>query len=154
LGVALIALLLAKPIYLAADTLIHPLRPDDIKVGILYIESHQQPGDLWYVYYSTKYQLAYYAAVYNLPMTNVHVGFDCRTDRACYSRDVSQFRGSPRMWVLLSHILLYDGGDEGTLLRDELDVIGTRLDAFEASGVKVYLYNLDRPVPTATTDHR
>ena len=149
LGVALIAVLLAKPTYLAADTLIRPLRPDDIKAGILYIESHQRPGDRWYVYYSAKYQLAYYAPIYNLPMANVHIGSDCGTDKACYQKDVSQLRGSPHTWVLMSHILPYDGGDEGNLLSDQLDLIGTRLEAFQASGVKVYLYNFNHPVPAA-----
>jgi len=152
LGGALIALLLAKPLYLAADTLIHPLRPDDLKAGLRYIESHQRPGDRWYAYYGARYQLAYYAAVYSLPMTNVRVGSDCGTDRACYRRDVSQFRGSPRIWVLLSHVLPCDGGDEGTILVDQLDMIGTRLEAFEASGVKVYLYDLDHAMPVAAKE--
>lgn len=148
-GVAAIALLLAKPLYQAADTLIHPLRPNDIKVGIRDIESHQRLGDRWYVYYGGKYQLSYYAAVYSLSMANVRVGSDCGTDRACYGRDLSELKGRPRTWVLLSHILPCDGGDEGTILVDQLDKIGTRLEAFEASGVKVYLYDLDHPVPVA-----
>jgi hypothetical protein len=149
LGVALIAVLLAKPSYLAANTLIHPLRPDDIKAGVRYIESHQRLGDPWYVYYSARYQLAYYGLISNLPMANVRVGADCSTDGVCYHNDVSQLRGSPRIWVLMSHILPYDGGDEGNLLSDQLDKIGTRLDAFQASGVKVYLYNFSQPVPAA-----
>jgi len=154
LGVALIALLLAKPTYLAADTLIHPIHPEDIKTEIRYIQSHQRPGDRWYAYYGARYQLAYYAEVYNLPLTNVHIGSDCGTDRACYGMDLAPLRGSPRIWVLLSHILPSNGGDEGTLLSDQLDKIGTRLDAFEESGVKVYLYNLNHPTPVAPSDHR
>ena len=82
-------------------------------------------------------------------MANVRVGSDCGTESACYGNDVSQLRGSPRTWVLMSHVLPYDGGDEGNLLADQLDKIGTRLDAFQASGVKVYLYNFSQPVPAA-----
>jgi hypothetical protein len=153
LGAALIALLLAKPTYLAADTLIHPIHAEDIRVGIHYIESRQRPGDRWYVYYGAKYQLAYYAEVYALPLTNVLVGSDCGTDRACYRTDLNPLRGSPRVWVLLSHVLPYDGQDEGILLREQLDMIGTRVDGFDSTGVTVYLYNFDRSAPILPTDH-
>jgi hypothetical protein len=154
LGAVLIALLLAKPAYVAADTLVHPIHAEDIKLGIRYIDSRQRPGDSWYAYYGAKYQLAYYAEVYALPMANVRIGSDCGTDEACYGTDLSPFRGSPRLWVLLSHVQPYSGGDEGTLLRDQLDAMGTRSETFDISGVRVYLYNLDHVAPAAPTDHR
>ena len=143
-GTALIALLLAKPIYLAADTLIHPIHAEDIKIGIRYIEARQQPGDRWYAYYGAKYQLAYYAEVYDLPMTGVRVGSDCGTDEECYRTDLIPLRGNRRVWILLSHVLPHNGGDEGSLLRKQLDRIGTGVKAFDNTGVTVYLYDLDR----------
>jgi hypothetical protein len=152
LGAALIALLLAKPIYLAADTLIHPIHAEDIKAGVRYIESRQWPGDRWYAYYGAKYQLAYYAEVYALPLTNVLIGSDCGTDKACYGSDVNPLRGSSRVWVLLSHVLPHDGGNEGSLLREQLDMIGTRVDGFDDTGVTVYLYNLDHPATIVPSD--
>jgi hypothetical protein len=152
LAAALIALLLAKPIYLAADTLVHPIHVEDIKAGIRYIESRRLPGDRWYAYYGAKYQLAYYAEVYGLPLTNMLIGSDCGTDKECYLIDVSPLRGSPRVWVLLSHVLPHEGGDEGSLLRDQLDMIGPRVTGFDDTGVTVYLYNLDRAAPTVPSD--
>ncbi len=149
LAAVLIGLLLARPAYLAADTLIHPIRAEDIKAGFRYIESRQRPGDPWYVYYSGKYQVAYYAEVDALPIANVRIGSDCGGNQACYGTDLQQFGSSPRLWVLLSHIQPCPGGDEGVLLRDQLDNLGTRLETFDTAGVRVYLYDLDRPVPVA-----
>jgi hypothetical protein len=53
----------------------------------------------------------------------------------------------------LSHVLPYDGQDEGILLREQLDMIGTRVDGFDSTGVTVYLYNFDRSAPILPTDH-
>ncbi len=153
LGAVLIALLLAKPVYVAADTLIHPIHAEDIKLGIRYIELRQRPGDIWYAYYGAKYQLAYYAEVYALPMANVRIGSECAMDQACYGTDLRLLRGSPRLWVLLSHVQPYSG-DEGTLLRDQLDAMGTGWRMFDISGVRVYLYDLQRAALLAPTDPR
>ena len=149
LGIVLIVLLLAKPAYLAVNALVHPIRPEDIKIAIRYIQSHQQPGERWYAYYGAKYQLSYYAEVDNLPMANVYIGADCGTDAACYAEDLGGFRGSRRLWVLLSHILPHDDTDEGMVLSDQLDRLGTRVTAVDKTGVKVYLCDLS-PASTST----
>ncbi len=151
LGIAVLALLLAKPLHLAADGLIHPTRPDDIRGAVQYIQTHQRPGDVWYVYYGAIYQFTYYTELYNLT-GRMQIGVDCGGDPACYAADVARLRGEARIWALLSHILIHDGVDEGVVLERQMDRLGVLLDSYRASGARAYLYDLSRP-PEPSAPH-
>jgi hypothetical protein len=150
-GIALLGLLLAKPVYLAVDGLIHPPRPDNIKWAIQYIQSRQHPTDVWYVYYGAVYQFIYYSELYHLT-GRVRLGADCGSDRTCYTADVTPLLGDGRVWALLSHILVHDGVDEGIVLQDQMDSLGARLDAYRTSGARADLYDFSRP-PGRFTRH-
>jgi len=141
-GMLVLALLLLRPAYLAANALNHPRKPDNIKPVLRYIETHENPGDVLYVYYGGEYQLAYYSNRYSLPAQSLRKGADCGADAACYAADIEALRGSPRTWIVLSHILIDNNVDEGEILTDQLDRIGTQLHSFQASGSRAFLYDL------------
>ncbi len=144
LAIAVLALLLAKPMYLAADLLIHPTHPDDIKRAIQFVQARQQPIDVWYVYYGAIYQFTYYTELYHLT-GRVRNGAECGADPACYAADVAPLRGDGRVWAILSHILIHDGVDEGVVLQNQMDSLGLRLDSYRASGARAYLYDFSSP---------
>jgi hypothetical protein len=154
--VGLIALLLAHPVWIAARSQIVPRRPDHIRPAIRYIQTHQRPGDSWYVYSLAQYQFRYYADLYNLRAENVHVGTNCAEDLACYQSDLENLQKPSRVWVLFSHIVVRDRTDEEQILLSQLDKIGVRLDENKSPGARAYLYDLSagaaKPVlPSAPT---
>lgn len=145
LQAVLLVLLLAKPVWLDAQSLIHSRSPDDVKPAIRYIQTHQQGADAWYIYHFARYQFWYYSDIYKIRPSTVRIGVDCGADRACYAADLDQLRGQPRVWVLFSHIRVQDGQSEESFLLDHLDHLGVRLDAYKSTGAWAYLYDLSRP---------
>jgi hypothetical protein len=141
LGVAVVAALLAPPISTSFKNLIRPPRLGDLKPALHYVLTHQQPGDDWYVYYGSKCQLAYYAELYELPPRHIRFGAACGGDAACYTTDLAPLNGG-RTWILLSHILIDGGVDEGNVLVGQIDKRGKVLDVYRTRGGRAYLYDL------------
>jgi len=140
--IVLVVLLLAKPVWMDARTLVHPQRPEDIRLAIQYIQSHQQEDDVWFVYHWARYQFLYYSEVYYLQPPAVRIGADCGVDRTCYVADIEELRGQPRVWVLFSHLWVGDGLQEEPFFIQQLDRMGVRLDKFQSTGARAYLYDL------------
>jgi dolichyl-phosphate-mannose-protein mannosyltransferase len=138
----LIALVLAQPVATAASRLIHPKIIEDIRPAIAYIRSHQHPGDVWYVYHFARFQFQYYAERQGLSLENVRIGDDCASDKKCYLAELDQLRGTPRVWILFSHIWTGNGVNEEELFVNHLDGMGTRLDEFRVMQARAYLYDL------------
>jgi hypothetical protein len=144
--IGLFVVLLMKPFWMDAQALIHPKRPDDIKLAIQYIQAHQQTGDAWYVYHWARYQFWYYSDLNHINPGTVRVGVDCGVDQACYAADLDQLRGQPRVWVLFSHIWIGDGLQEEDFFLDHFDHLGVRMDTYKSTGARAYLYDLSQPV--------
>ena len=142
-ALALLTLLLfAQPAIATTRALLHPKYPEDIKPSIAHILQNQRVGDTWYVYHLARYQYWYYRDRLRLPVTNVHIGIDCAGDLQCYAADLEQLRGTPRVWVLFSHIWVGDGVDEEQFFLHQLDGMGKRLDSYRSTGARAYLYDL------------
>lgn len=149
LQIILLVLLLAKPLWLDAQSLIYERNPDDIKPAIQYAQAHQQPGDGWYVYHFARYQFWYYSEIYQMRPRMVRIGVDCGTERACCAKDLDPLRGQPRVWILFSHIRVQEGRSEEDVFLDHLDHLGVRLDAYKSIGARAYLYDLSQPASAA-----
>jgi hypothetical protein len=143
LGIALMVLLLGRPVWTASKDLMQPPRLGDFKPALRYVLSRQRPGDDWYVYYGSKCQLAYYAELYELPPRNIRFGATCGDDAACYAADLAPVGG--RTWVLLSHIVIDHGVDEGNVLVGQFSAIGAQLEGYRTRGGRAYLYDLKKP---------
>ena len=134
--------LLFRPVSADAKEVVHPTRREDIKLAIRYIQAHQQPGEVWFVYHWARYQFWYYDELYKIAPAVVRIGKDCGTDTTCYESDLDQLRGNRRVWILFSHIWIGDGLQEEDMSVQYLDRLGKRLDRFSATGVRAYLYDL------------
>ena len=143
LSIVLMALLLGRPAWTASKDLIQPPRLGDFKPALRYVLSRERPGDDWYVYSGSKCQLAYYAELYGLRPRNIRFGASCGDDAACYATDLVPLGG--RTWVLLSHIVIDDGVDEGNVLVGQFSVIGAQLEGYRTRGGRAYLYDLKKP---------
>lgn len=151
--IVLFAVLVAKPVWISASKLIHPDRPEDIKLALQFVQRHQQPGDVWYVYHWARYAFRYYSGLYALPTRNVIIGVDCDTDAACYAADLDKLCGKPRVWLLFSHIWIGDGLQEEDVFLKHLDRLGTRREAFRSTGARAYLYDLSRTPGSCTNSN-
>src|SRR5207237_9508759 len=117
---------------------------------VKYVQQHQQPGDVSYVYSYGKPAYLYYAQVYGLGSSNLVLGGRFRGRQPgvknwdVYEQDFSKLQG-PRVWAIFTHAWAGDGVDERVYALHVLDSMGKRIDFCEKYGASAYLYDL-RPV--------
>jgi Dolichyl-phosphate-mannose-protein mannosyltransferase len=63
-------------------------------------------------------------------------------DRMSYGRELDQFRGRPRVWMIFSHAPDRGGVEERRLLIDRLNRMGRRIESFGGPGAFACLYDL------------
>lgn len=147
-GVFFTVLLLWQPMVSASYLLIHPQWKSEIKPIISYIKTHQQPGDILYIYQRGIYQFLYYAEKYGYREGDYILGADdldkydgrgvSEEERKRYLNDLNNLRGNSRVWLLFSHA----APSENELFQSYLEENGIRLAAVHSKGTSVYLYDL------------
>ncbi len=125
---------------------------ENIKPVLSHLQAKRSPGDAVYVYYGAVPAVAFYDDDYGLPESNYVVGACHRGSNRRYLEELDGFRGSKRLWVVMTHAFPpYRERDD--ILR-YLDAIGSRRDAFtvEAQTIgarglpaEVFLYDLSDP---------
>lgn len=127
-------------------------RFEDIKPALAYLQQKRLPGDSVYVYYGAAPEVAYYAHEFGLGEDSRVMGGCHRGDTRRYFEELDAFRGSPRLWVLITHARPYGEGDD--ILR-YLDAIGCRQDHLVlesrprnsvAAPAELFLYDLSDPM--------
>lgn len=141
--VTLILLLFLHPTLGAVRTAFAPTpyEREDMKTVLQYIQQQRRVGDHLYVYYGAEEAFRFYAPRYDLTGHPVRFGKLPRSV-ADYLDDALAPSGTDRVWVVFSHVADRIGVNERALLLYLLDTVGTRLDAREAKGASVYLYDL------------
>jgi hypothetical protein len=141
-GLVLLTLLAFVPVISAARMLAHPMKVEEIRPVLGYIQAHQQPGDIIYVYYGAQPAFQYYLDTSRFrPAGPVVRGVEARDYWPGYERDLSALRGRGRVWVVLSHDWTGNGTDEKVLISYYLGEFGKRIDTFAAPGAVTYLYD-------------
>ena len=141
LGLAVV--LLYGPTAAAVDTLVAPPMGEHLKPALAYLETHRQPGDTIYVYYSAYPAFKYYAPMYALDDPGVILGSSSRADPEGYLQDVAALAGKGRVWLLFSHVYSGSAGNEKTFMLEHLDRIGTKEEQLLLPGASLYRYRLD-----------
>jgi uncharacterized membrane protein len=147
LGVTIVILAMLVPTY--SLYAFYPSYPEQPMPTVLaYIQALRQPQDAVYVYHGAWHAVGYYGTRYGLPLQTVVSG-RCGDQRTIL-RDLEQFRGRTRVWVIISHVV-------GPLKQREtilgyLDTIGLRrdsivtLDRERRPSSSAYLYDLSDTV--------
>jgi hypothetical protein len=126
---------------------------EDIKPVLAYLQAERRAGDRVYTYYAAAPATAYYAERFGLHDEDYAVGGCHRGDPRRYLQELDSFRGSPRVWVLLTHSLP-EFQERADILR-YLDAIGGRRQelavsprTFDNRGfpAEVFLYDLSDPI--------
>jgi hypothetical protein len=144
-----LALLGGPPLY-AAATARPPAWLQHFRPVVEYVAAHRAPGDRIYVYYGANPAFAFYAPRAGLTAEGVQSGRCLPADPRGHLRDLDRLRGSPRVWVLATHLAR---AAEWDLIVGYLDRIGRRIDSITVAGSRKaaieeaygYLYDLSDP---------
>ena len=128
-----------------------PYHTEDMKLVLEYLRARRRPGDPVYAYYAAAPATAWYGTRYGLGKNEYSVGGCHRGYPEMYFRELDEFRGSPRLWVLITHARA--DLEEREEILNYLDDIGTRseqivVDAHMPDGnqfpAAAYLYDLSK----------
>jgi hypothetical protein len=134
--------LFLQPVLSASYHLIRPRTREEIRPVIQHVGEHYQDGDMLYLYYASQPAFRYYSESYGFDESDYIVGVSSRDNWQNYIKELDEFRGHERVWILFSHVCNWQGVDEERFFLYHLDSIGTRLDSFGGAGAAVYLYDL------------
>lgn len=150
IGIIIAVTLLLPSIANAGQLIVAPLKLEEIKPVIAYVQTHQQPNDRLYVYAPAENQFTYYGEKYGyepgeymLGETNLATGRGKNrkvSQKAVkqFKQEIRKFQGEQRVWFLFSRA----SEEEEQALIAALEPIGQQLDAFKQPGAAAYLYTL------------
>jgi len=105
-----------------------PYQIEDIKPVMSYIQANRRPGDEVYLYYGARLAFSFYSRDYGFRDNDYQVGRCHRGDNRGYLKELDMFRGSHRVWVVLTHAPPYFKERDDIL--HYLNTIGIGRDAF------------------------
>ncbi len=120
----------------------HPQRFEVITPLIRYYLANREPGDTLYLYYGAAFAFDYYAKRFGIDRDEYIKGVERSSVLSVYTRDLEQLDGTPRVWVLFSHIYNWGSIDEEAFFVGELERLGVREDEMHTDGASLYLYDL------------
>jgi hypothetical protein len=140
-------------------TTLPPYRVEDVKHVLRYVQAKRQPGDQVYVYYGAAAVMSVYDTTFGFSPATYAVGGCHRGDSRRYFEELDTFRGTARVWIVLTHSLPAYREREDIVAY--LDAIGTREDYVNVPSRAVsgqplpaegFAYNLSAPARLASSD--
>jgi hypothetical protein len=134
-----------------------PYRPEHLKPVLAAVARERRPGDRMYVYYGGEKAFRYYATRFGFRDDEFVMGGCWRDAPRAYLRELDQFRGASRVWIVLTHAR--PELEEEQLIVGYLDRIGIRLAVYRwtprprdgrTAGAVGYLYGLSDPARLAS----
>jgi hypothetical protein len=142
LAAVLVLLLFLQPVLSAREVIAHPMQAQELRTVLEYVKTHQQPGDIWYIYWHTQIAYRYYSEVYGLSGNNVVLsGSFNGANRDVFAQDAARLHGR-RVWVIISNPGRMGGVDEFTLVVQAFDNAGARIDTCWKPGAVAFLYRM------------
>lgn len=153
-GVTAMTALLAPPV-LAIVAAPPPYDLEYQRVVMAFLQARRQPADRIHAFPLARIPLLYYARRYGLEPGDITTVRCDRDDTRAYVRDMDQFRGVPRLWLLSAENGAFAAARTAT--RTYLSTIGVRRDALMMSSltrpqVGVELFDLSDPARLAAAD--
>ena len=152
-AIAVLAVMaLAIPATTPVARLPPPYRVEDVKSVLAHVQARRQSNDSVYVYYGAAPGMSVYGSAYGFSRDAYAVGGCHRGDSRRYLEELDTFRGSSRVWIVLTHALRNYREREDIVAY--LDAIGTRLVAVNVASRAVgrnplpaegFLYDLSQP---------
>ena len=124
----LVVVVLVGPAVYPMAAMPPPYRIEDMKPVMSHIQENKRPGDVVYLYYGARLPFSFYSRDYGFGDNDYNVGRCHRGDNRGYFKELDMFRGSHRVWVVLTHASPYFKERDDIL--HYLDTIGLRRDDF------------------------
>jgi hypothetical protein len=152
LGAAVAVPVLIPPLVALAQD--HP--PYEIEANraiFAYLQQKRQPGDVVHVFPLSRIGALFYGEQYGLTPRNWRTSVCDRDDTRAYLRDVDQYRGDGRVWVVSAGVRPFRTARSA--VRNYLATIGVRRDSLVLPSltwhdVSLDLYDLSDPVRLGT----
>lgn len=137
-------LLFLYPVHTAVSNLFDPARleREEVRPVLAYLSEHYQAGDDIYLYPSTWAAFEYYDDRFGLEHVPYQEGVISSRGWDDYARDLKGLKGTPRVWIVFSHVHTRYGVNEKEFYLYVLDGIGKRIRSFEQTGAAIFLYDL------------
>ena len=103
-----------------------PYWVEDIKPVLAYVKAHRQGDEPIYVYGASRHAFGHYAERYGFRPASYTLGAATYRDSREHLREMDQFRGAGRFWLVISHAV--PGCSDPRELLQYLDAIGVRKD--------------------------
>jgi len=105
-----------------------PYQVEDMKPVMSHLRANWRPGDVVYLYDGATWPFRFYSRDYGFRDNDYTIGGCHRGDSRGDLEELDKFRGSKRVWVVITHALLYYHERDDIL--HYLDTIGVRRDSF------------------------
>lgn len=122
----LIVMALTLPAVAPVAKLPPPYGVEDVKHVLERVQTRRQPNDQVCVYYGAAPAISVYGSAFGFSRGTYAIGGCHRGDSRRYLEELDTFRGSPRLWVVLTHSLPAYREREDIVAY--LDTIGIRVD--------------------------
>ncbi len=137
-----------------------PHRSEEYKGAFAYVRDHRLPGDRIYVFTWAKLGIQFYGPRFGFKESEYTIGGCYRNELRPFLREMDEFRGAPRVWVILGSVFPVRQARIG--ITDYLDAIGVRREGisypsaypFGPDGVFAYLYDLSDSARLAAASWR
>jgi hypothetical protein len=116
-----------------------PIKNEEIKDSLIYIQENKRPEEKIYVYYGARHAFLYYQEMKFIKQPiEVVMGALNRENKSKYVEELEAFKG--RSWILFAHPYR----DEESFILSKLDSLGfARLQSFTTQGSSAYLYDFE-----------
>lgn len=150
IGWLALVLLFLPSVLVAVTDAINPKGQEELREALSYLDKQWVEGDVLYVHHGAKPAFSYYIERDPHRITNYTYGAATGDDYLKCLEDLRTLCGNGRVWVLLSHVNDTDGIDEGKLVLQCLNALGSQKAVFSARrGAVLYLYDLSRCLDAA-----
>ncbi|MEO0185912.1 MAG: hypothetical protein ABIL20_08965, partial [candidate division WOR-3 bacterium] len=144
IAILIVFILFIQPASIAGYHLIKPRAPEELRPVLEYLRKNMREGDLIYVYYGAENAFRYYQEKFPEIAGRYIPGKESRDDWTGYYKEIEKLKGNERIWFIFSHIATHLGVNEEKLFLSYLDLSGTKIESFKASGASAYLYQLNK----------
>lgn len=117
-----------------------PIKREEIKKSINYIQQHINKNDKIYVYYGAAYAFKYYNYIQFINTSaSIVKGSKNIKNKEKYINELKNLKG--RIWLLFAHAHIWDDDEETYIVR-QLDSLGyNKIETFITDGSSTYLYD-------------
>ncbi len=146
--IVMFTILILFPFLAALNGVLKPPISEDVRPVLAYMNTHQKPGDLVYLYGGSSKAWSFYAPTFGLNEITPIEGEKNIIKASDRPNNILRLKGKKRVWFLFSFLSDRRGTtNEEELTLSFLNSLGKQIDHISADGASGYLYDFSDPNP-------